>query len=175
MLDQVENILSRLRGILAALLLALAPLAGTAQNNSLLIQTLPGGAYRIWHAQGPSILSDDDVMLLTTLAEPGGSKAVSTGLGAARAQRTEQGVVIELLDAPSDKALLVDYDACGHFNIWHAEGPGTITEEQATDLVLAAIPGGSKRLTLDGQRVARSFLTNIGAMVVIWRPAEAAR
>jgi len=162
-------------GILAVVLLALLPLAALAESTNLLIQLQAGGTYRIWHGEGPSVLDDDEVMLLYSLAEPQGSAPVATALGAARARSTAQGVVIELLDAATDKALLVDHDACGHIKTWHAEGGAPISEEQATDLVLAAVPGGSRRLVLDEQRHAKSFLTELGVMVAIWRPLKAAR
>lgn len=162
-------------GILGAALLVLLPLAAAAQSTNLLIQLQPGGAYRIWHGEGPSVLDDDEVMLLYSLAEPQGSAPVATALGAARARRTTQGVVIDLLDVATDKALLVDHDACGHIKTWHAEGGTPLTEEQATDLVLAAVPGGGRRLALDEQRNAKSFLTDLGVMVAIWRPLKAAR
>lgn len=162
-------------GILGAALLVLLPLAAAAQSTNLLIQLQPGGAYRIWHGEGPSVLDDDEVMLLYSLAEPQGSAPVATALGAARARRTAQGVVIDLLDVATDKALLVDHDACGHIKTWHAEGGTPLTEEQATDLVLAAVPGGGRRLALDEQRNAKSFLTDLGVMVAIWRPLKAAR
>lgn len=162
-------------GILGAALLVLLPLAAVAQSTNLLIQMQSGGAYQIWHGEGPSVLDDDEVMLLYSLAEPQGSAPVTTALGAARARRTAQGVVIDLLDVATDKALLVDHDACGHIKTWHAEGGTPLTEEQATDLVLAAVPGGGRRLALDEQRNAKSFLTDLGVMVAIWRPLKAAR
>ena len=71
------------------------------------------------------------------------------------------------------KALLVDRDACGHLKTWHAEGGVPLTEEQATDLVLAALPGGGPRLVLDAERHAKSYLTAIGIMVAIWKPRPA--
>lgn len=163
------------RGLLGAVLWVLLPLAAAAQSTNLLIQVQSGGAYRIWHGAGPSVLEDDEVMLLYSLAEPQGSAPVATALGAARARSTGQGVVIDLLDVATDKALLVDHDACGHIKTWHAEGGMSLTEEQATDLVLAAVPGGGRRLVLDEQHHAKSFLTDLGIMVAIWRPLKAAR
>ncbi len=161
---------------LRALLLLVLTLASSgvlAENSNLLIQLQPGGGFRIWHADGPSLLSDDEVMLLDSLAEPHGSAPVPTSLGPARARQTELGVIIELAEAKSDKALLVDRDACGHLKTWHAEGGVPLTEQQATDLVLAALPGGGPRLVLDAERHAKSYLTAIGIMVAIWKPRPA--
>lgn len=159
----------------AVLALALLPLPAWAQSSNLLIQVQPGGSYRVWHGDGPSQLTDDEVMLLDSMAEPEGGPPLKTALGAARARSTGQGVIIELADAPSDKALLVDRDACGHLKVWHAEGSTPLTEDQVTDLVLAAVPGGGQRLVLDAQRHAKSFLTSLGVMVAIWRPIKAIR
>ena len=168
--------MKRLRGavLTAALLAVLAPMAA-AQSSTLLIQSLPGGNFRVWHGDGPSQLSDDEVMLLQSLAEPKGSAPIQTSLGAARALSTDQGVIIELAGAARDKALLVDRDACGHLKTWHAEGATRITDEQTTDLVLAAVPGGGPRLILDEQHHAKSFLTSLGVMVAIWRPKKPVR
>jgi hypothetical protein len=71
--------------------------------------------------------------------------------------------------------LLVDRDACGHLKTWHAEGGVPLSEEQATDLVLAALPGGGPRLVLDAERHAKSYLTAIGIMVAIWKPRPGAQ
>ena len=154
----------------ACLVFVLSAASAMAQTNNLLIQMQPGGGFRVWHGDGPSELSDDEVMLLDSLAEPQGSAPITTSLGAARARSTPQGVIIELVDATEDKSLLIDRDACGHLKTWHAEGRMQISEDQVTDLVLAAVPGGGPRLVLDGQRHAKSFLTSLGVMVAIWRP-----
>lgn len=154
------------------LLLALAVVAqgALAESSNLLIQLQPGGGYRIWHADGPSVLSDDDIMLLDSMAEPQGSAPVPTPLGAARARRTELGVIIELSEAKTDKTLLIDRDACGHLKTWHAEGGKPLTDDQATDLVMSALPGGGPRLVLDPEHHAKSFITAIGIMVAVWTP-----
>ena len=165
------------RTAMLVILLALVFASGAAraENNSLLIQLQPGGSYRIWYADGPSVLEDEDVMLLDAAAEVEGSAPVKTALGMARALRTSQGVVIELADVGRDRFLLVDRDACGHVKTWHAEGGMPLSEDQATDLFLAALPGGGARVVLDGERHAKSFLTNLGAMVAIWKPRSARR
>jgi hypothetical protein len=159
-------------GLLAAILL---PAAVWAQSNNLLIQLQPGGSYRVWHAEGSSTLSDDEVLLLDSLAEPGGGEVVKTAIGAARARHTDQGVIIELLDRREDKALLVDRDGCGHLKTWHADGATPISDDQITDLVISAVPGGGPRQILDAERHAKAFLTNLGVMVAIWRPPKRAK
>jgi hypothetical protein len=153
----------------------LVPTLVLAQSSNLLIQLQPGGSYRVWYADGPSVLSDDEVLLLDSLAEPKGGEIVETSLGAARARQSDQGVVIELLDRAEDKALLVDRDGCGHLKTWHADGATPITEDQITDLVISAIPGGGPRLVLDADRHAKAFLTNLGVMVAVWRPPKRAK
>ncbi len=154
---------------------ALLPAVASAQINNLLIQSQPGGSFRVWHADGVSVLDDDEVMLLESLAEIGGSAPTASALGPARALRTAQGVIIELMEQTRDRELLVDRDACGHVKTWHAEGVTRLSEDQATDLVMAALPGGGPRLVLDAERHAKSYLTNIGVMVAIWKPRAATR
>ncbi len=157
------------------LVLGLGSAGAHAQSSNLLIQLHPGGGYRVWHADGPSVLDDDDVMLLDSMAEPQGSAPVPTPIGPARARRTALGVIIELAEVKSDKALLVDRDACGHLKTWHSEGGMSLTDDQATDLVMAALPGGGPRLVLDPEHHAKSFVTSIGIMVAVWKPRSAGR
>lgn len=165
---------------LLRLLLVLVPVAfgastALAENSNLLIQLQPGGGFRVWHAEGASVLDDDEVMLLDAEAEQGGSRSIATALGPARAVRTELGVIIELQHAASDKALLVDRDACGHLKTWHAEGGTRLTEDQVTDLFMSALPGGGPRLVLDDGRNAKAFVTSLGVMVAIWKQRSARR
>ena len=146
-----------------------------AQNLSLLIQSLPGGTYRVWHGDGPSMLDDDDVAKLDAIAEPDGSAPIRTALGAAIARRTAQGVIIELPEAAHDKMLLVDRDGCGHLKTWHAEGGFVLNEDQATELVMSALPGGGPRIALDAEYSAKAYLTNVGVMVAVWKPRSRER
>ncbi len=164
-----------LRTLLAVGLLACACGAALAENSNLLIQLQPGGGFRVWHAEGASVLDDDEVMLLDAEAEQGGSRLMATALGPARAVRTELGVIIELQKAASDKALLIDRDACGHLKTWHAEGGTRLTEDQVTDLFMSALPGGGPRLVLDDGRNAKAFVTGLGVMVAIWQPRPVRR
>jgi hypothetical protein len=174
MFDQVAR---RLRAVLAVLLgtLLLPWASSRAENQNVLIQLQADGSYRIWNAEGPSQLDDDEVMLLESLAEPEGSRLVTTALGPALARRTPLGVIIELQAAARDRSLLVDRDACGHLKTWHAQGVTLLSEDQATELVLSALPGGGPRVVLDAGRHAKAFLTNVGVMVAIWRPRMPAR
>lgn len=152
----------------ALALLALVFLPAAAQNSSVLIQLQPGGDYRIWHGEGASHLDDDLLIALDARAADESGEALATPLGPAKAVRTPQGVMIELPAAPSDRALLLERDACGHLNVWHADGATRLSEEQATDLVMAAVPGGGPTLALDARRRAKSYLTPLGVMVAIW-------
>lgn len=167
--------LKGLRVLLALALLAAASSGARAENSNVLIQLQPGGGFRVWHADGPSELSDDEVMLLDAEAAQDGGRVVATALGPARAVRTELGVVIELPQAASDKALLVDRDACGHLKTWHAEGSTGLTDDQVADLYMSALPGGGPSLLLDAGRKAKGFVTSLGVMVAIWKQRPARR
>jgi hypothetical protein len=61
-----------------------------AVDNVLLIQLQPGGAYRVWHTEGESQLTDDEVMALEATARPGGGEEMATGAGPARAHETSR-------------------------------------------------------------------------------------
>lgn len=147
----------------------------TAQNLSLLIQSVPGGAYRIWHGDGTSMLDDDDVAKLDAIAVPEGSPPLRTSLGPAIARRTSLGVIIELPEAASDRHLLVDRDGCGHLKTWHADGAIVLSDDQATDLVMSALPGGGPRVVLDAEYNAKAYITSIGVMVAVWKPRRKER
>ncbi len=164
-----------LRLLPALVFMAFSASAARAENSNLLIQLQPGGGFRVWHAEGASVLDDDEVMLLDAEADLGGSRSIATALGPARAVRTEYGVIIELQQAASDKALLVDRDACGHLKTWHAEGGTRLTEDQVTDLFMSALPGGGPSLVLDDGRNAKAFVTSVGVMVAIWKQRAARR
>jgi hypothetical protein len=142
-----------------------------AADNSLLIQVEPGGGYRVWHTEGATQLSEDEILMLAAGATPEGSALQSISAGPARAFQTGNGVVIEVPEAASDRKLLVDRDACGAIKVWHADGATQLTEEQMTELVLAALPGGGKLVKVDG-RYAKSFVTPLGYAVVIWAPVK---
>lgn len=162
--------LKALRAAVLGAALALPWTGALAENQNVLLQLQSDGRFRIWHAEGPSQLDDDELMLVESLAEPAGGKTVVTRLGPARARRTSQGVIIELQAAARDRELLVDRDACSHLKAWHSEGETRLSDDQATDLALSALPGGGPRVVLDAGRHAKAFLTNVGVMVAIWKP-----
>lgn len=147
-----------------------SPVAHCA-DNALLIQMVPGDSYRIWHTEGVTQLSEEEVMAVASTATPEGGPLQQVSVGQARAFQTENGIVIELPEARHDARLLIDRDACGAIKVWHAEGQTQLSEEQMTDLILAALPEGGKLVKLD-ERYAKSFITPLGYAVVIWRPIK---
>jgi hypothetical protein len=158
------------RALLATIFVLAASLAAAA-DNSLLIQVEPGGGYRVWHSEGPTQLSEEEILLLAAGATPEGSAMQPVSAGPARAFQTGNGVIIEIPAAASDRKLLVDRDACGAIKVWHADGETKLTEEQITELVISALPGGGKLIKVDG-RYAKSFVTPLGYAVVIWAPVK---
>ncbi|MBU1236078.1 MAG: hypothetical protein KJ634_06300 [Gammaproteobacteria bacterium] len=155
----------------AVLLFLMAGGNAVAADNALLIQMLPGGDFRVWHSDGATSISEDEIMTLAATATPEGGPLQAVEAGQARAIRTEQGVVIELPDAPTDRKLLIDRDACGAIKVWHSEGETNLTNDQMTELVISALPGGGKLVRIDG-RYAKAFDTPLGYSVVIWAPVK---
>jgi hypothetical protein len=155
---------------LAALTFLLASLAvptAHADDNVLLIQTGPEG-FKVWHTEGVSRLTDDEVLEIMASATPEGGATQTTPLGGARAYERDAGIEIRLLDAAQDKALLVDRDACGHVKIWHAEGPTQLNETELFDIVQSALPEGGKRLRL-GDRYVKAFVGKLGVTATLWK------
>lgn len=161
----MKRLLVALVGMLAA------GLVMAAGDNALLIQTKAGGGYTVWHADGVTQISDDEIMQVAAAATPEGSPLQTVSAGKARAFQTEAGVIIEFPDLARDRRLLVDRDACGAIKVWHADGETQLTEDQITDLVMAALPGGGRRVNV-GDRYAKSFVTPMGYAVVIWAPVR---
>jgi hypothetical protein len=155
--------------IALALALAFVTGAAAAAGDNLLIQLERDGRYRVWHTEGVTRISEDDALAVAATAKPEGGDFQAIAGGRARAFQTEQGVIIEMIDATMDKRLLVDRDACGAIKIWHSEGPTHLTDDQMTDLVLSALPEGGRRITVDG-RYAKAYITPLGYAVVIWKP-----
>jgi|GEM_PF-1631181 hypothetical protein len=155
---------------LAAMTLCWALAAAHAADNVLLIQPGPQG-FIVWHGEGESQLDDDTALELMASATPEGGPERMTAFGPARAYELPEGVLIRLPAARSDKALLVDRDACGHIKLWHSAGSTQLSETQLTDLVLSALPEGGPRLRLDGH-YAKAFVGKLGVTVTIW-PAPA--
>jgi hypothetical protein len=157
-------------GLLVALWLVMAS-AGAA-DNVLLVQMQPGGRYLVWHTEGESELSDDEVMELEMAAKPGGGEEMQTSAGPARAYETSDGVTISLPAAKNDKSVLIDRDSCGHIRLWHAAGSTNLSDDEITDIVMSALPEGGKRLTLGGYHV-KAFITKLGVTATLWKvPAK---
>jgi len=156
--------------LFAAILMA-ATSAG-ATDNVLLIQMQPDGRYRVWHTEGESRISEDEIMALELTAKPGGGEEIPTGAGPARAYETSEGVMISLPAAKNDKALLFDRDDCGHVRVWHAAGATKLSEDQITDIVMSALPEGGKRITV-GNYYVKAFITKLGVTAALWNaPAK---
>lgn len=155
-----------LRRIAAALACLIAP-ALQAEDNVLLIQTGPQG-FTVWHTEGKSRISDDEALEVMASARPEGGDEVATALGPARGYELPAGVLIRLPEARSDKALLVDRDACGHIHMWHAEGETQLSDAELTEIVMSALPEGGKRLTL-GSRYVKGFITPLGVTATLWK------
>ena len=144
--------------------------AANAADNVLLIQLQAGGGFRVWHTEGESRLSDDEIMELEVTAKPGGGEVTQTSAGPARAFESGDGVTISLLDAKSDKTLLIDRDDCNHVRVWHAAGATNLAEDQIADIFMSALPGGGKRLSVGPYHV-KAFLTRLGVTATLWHAA----
>ena len=138
-----------------------------AADNVLLIQMQPGGGYKVWHTEGESELSDDEIMALEVAARPGGGEELPTSAGPARAYETSDGVTISLPAARNDKAVLIDRDDCNHVRLWHAAGTTKLSEDQITDIFMSALPEGGKRLTV-GEYQVKAFITKLGVTASLW-------
>ena len=141
--------------------------AAGAVDNVLLIQMQPGGLYTVWHTEGESQLSDDEIMALEVSARPGGGEETPTGVGPARAFETAAGVTISLPAAWNDQAVLIDRDGCGHVRLWHSAGATRLSEDQITDIVMSALPEGGRRITVGGYHV-KAFITKLGVTAALW-------
>ena len=153
--------------ILLILVALFAMTSAQAADNVLLIQLQQGGGYQVWHTEGESALSEDEVMDLEVTAKPEGGVETPTSAGPARAYETANGVMIKLLAAPRDNAVLIDRDGCGHVRQWHAAGATNLTDEQITDIYISALPEGGKRLTVDKYYV-KAFITKLGVTATLW-------
>jgi hypothetical protein len=143
--------------------------SAAADDNVLLIQMQPGGRYLVWHTEGESRITDDEAMELEFTARPGGGAEMQTSAGPARAHESSDGVTIRLSAAKEDNALLIDRDNCGHI---HAAGATNLPEDQITDIVMSALPGGGKRLTVGSYHV-KAFITKLGVTATLWKaPAK---
>lgn len=151
----------------ALLALVLTLPASWAEDNVLLIQQGPEG-FEVWHTEGLSNLTDNEVLELMATATPKGGAVQATPLGPARAFELKESILIRLLEAQRDKALLVDRDACGHIQLWHAEGVTQLSEDELTEIVLSALPEGGKRLRF-GDRYVKGFVGKLGVTATLWK------
>jgi len=151
---------------LLLLLLAVAALPAWAEDNVLLIRQGPQG-FVVWHVEGESRLSDDEILEIVADAAPAGGGETMTPYGPARAYELDEGTLIRLPAAPRDKALLIDRDGCGHIIVWHAAGATQLTEAELTEIALSALPEGGPRLRF-GDRYAKAFLGKLGVTVTLW-------
>lgn len=151
-----------------ALLLAMT--AASAADNVLLIQLRAGGGFTVWHTEGESRLSDDEVMELEVTAKPGGGEVTPTSFGPARVYESSEGVTISLPEAKNDKTLLIDRDDCNHVRLWHAAGTTNLSEDQIADIFISALPGGGRRITVGDYHV-KAFTTKLGVTATLWSAA----
>lgn len=157
--------------IIAAFLLVFSTAAAAIENNTtLLVQIEPDGRYRVWHSTGATQLNEDELLNLAASARPEGGETQVTSAGPAVAYDTRQGVVVALKEARGDDRLLIDRDDCGGVKVWHAGGTVPLGDDDLTELMLTAMPGGGKRIPV-GKLVARGFITRLGVIVLLWKPA----
>jgi hypothetical protein len=159
------------RSLLAALVLCAAAWPAGAADSALLIQLGPDGRYTVWHTEGATRLPEEQILALEAAARVGGGEPLETAAGPARAFDVQGTVIIEIANAKTDRRLLIDRDACGGVKVWHADGETRLTEDELTELVLTALPGGGKRVSV-GKNYAKGFLTGLGVMAVIWQPVR---
>lgn len=157
--------------LVTAIVLVLPVGSAVAADTPLLIQLQPDGKYRVWHTEGDTHLSDDELLTLAASARPEGGEPMEVSAGPARAFELPQAVLIEIPGAPADKALLLDRDECGGIKVWHDAGATQLSEDQLTELVLTAVPGGGKRVMV-GKDYAKAFTTRLGVVAMIWKPAR---
>ncbi|MCX8017364.1 MAG: hypothetical protein N2690_05630 [Rhodocyclaceae bacterium] len=110
-------------------------------------------------------------MELLASATPEGGPSRPTAFGPARAYLLPEAILIRLPAAPTDQALLVDRDACGHIKLWHASGATQLSDAELTEIVMSALPEGGPRLTIGG-RYAKAFLGRLGVTVTLWNKPQ---
>lgn len=153
---------------------ALGGSAALAADEALLIQMEKNGKFRVWHVEGATHLTEQELGLLEANAQPEGSDALVTDHGPARAYWTPEGIIVRLPEAKSDKALLLDHPACSELKAWHAEGETQLTENQLSDLVGSALPDGGPTITVGGFQ-AKAFLTRLGVTATLWKKVSRTR
>jgi hypothetical protein len=144
---------------------------GAATLGSVLIQAAADGKFRVWTSDGESVLSENELLILEGTAVPEGGPPLGTRFGPARAFETPDGIVVELPDAPRDKALLLDHDACTAIRAWHAARTSVLSDDQLADVYLSAAPDGGRTLQI-GQRLVKAYATRLGVKAVFWTPLQ---
>lgn len=157
--------------LLAAATLVLAALPALAADNTLLIQIEASGKFRVWHTEGDSMLNEDELAALAASARPEGGEKMPTGAGLASGHETKNGVVVVLHDKRHDNQLLIDRDDCGGVKLWHGDGTTNLSEDELTELVLTALPGGGTRLII-GEQFARAYSGRLGVTALLWKPKK---
>lgn len=147
---------------------ALSGMPAHAADNALLIQMEAAGKFRVWHAEGETNLTEQELSQLEVNAAPEGGSAIETRFGPARAYETADGIVVKLPNAQRDKRLLLDRQACSDLKAWHAEGATQLTDDQVADLVVTAAPNGGTTLTVGGYQ-ARAYSTKLGVLAMLWK------
>lgn len=151
--------------------LALLQPAARAADGTLLIQPAGDGTFKTWRATGESELAENELLILEGTATPAGSPPLATRFGPARAFETPDGIVVELPQAPRDRKLLLDHDACTAIKAWHAADTSEFSDAQLADVYLSAEPDGGKNLLL-GERLVKAYTTRIGVKAVFWTPLK---
>ena len=169
MKPRLRQLARRIATVAAAV--ALLQPATSAADTTLLIQTAADGSFRVWHSEGESALSENELLILEGTATPTGSPPLPTRFGPARAYETAGGIVVELPEAPRDKALLLDHDACTAITAWHTGGDAGLTGDQLADIFLSAAPDGGRNLLIGG-RMVKAFSTRLGVKAVFWTPLK---
>lgn len=152
---------------LLCVLAAACALPVWAEDNVLLVRQGPEG-FTVWHTEGESELSEDELLAIMATATLEGGEEVETPVGPARAFELPEGIMVRLPAALRDNALLVDRDACGHIIVWHAAGATQLTDAELTEVVLSALPEGGPRIRL-GERYAKAFIGRLGVTVTLWK------
>ena len=156
-----------MKRLLLPLFAALLAAPAWAEDNVLLVRQGPEG-FVVWHTEGESALTDDELLEIMATATPEGGPEQATPHGPARAYELSEGILVRLPEAPRDKALLVDRDACGHVVVWHADGPTRLDDGELAEAVMSALPEGGPRLRF-GDRYAKAFIGRLGVTITLWK------
>lgn len=159
----------RLRCVAMMGIAALSVALAHAADSTLLIQTETAGKFKVWHTEGETNLTEQELILFEATAVPEGGSILATGYGPAQAYETSDGIVIVFAEARRDRKLLLDHDACSAVKAWHSEGATQLTDDQLADLVVTATPDGGATVAIGAYR-AKAYLTKLGVMATLWKP-----